>query len=620
MISKEECTTKRSRINFLDNLRSIIILLVILYHAGGVYESSGIWASFWIVDDPATNNFVGILNTVIDIFTMPTLFFISGYLAPASLKSRTGWKFLKAKFQRLIVPWIIAVFTLIPLYKVIFLYARNMPQENWASYFFFSNGIIGQSWLWFLPVLFAFNILYLLLSKAKIKIPNISLKGAVICTFLAGFARSAGRDILGLRGWTEIGVLDFRNETFLIYFAVFLLGALCFRLRIFDAKPKSKMLYTIVIAIAWIPITVYIFFSHYPWFSPGNFIVSEIIDRLILWFSYQLSLLCLVYVMIETFWRYFDKPGRIWSELNQNSYHVYIIHVIVMGGIAMILLNSAMPSLPKYLTLAVSTYVASNLIISQYRRNLDHYHKKRLDKLALPGPDRRSTRRKQGSITPTYHHSDLDQRKHPMQAKQVFSTYNSKEDGDDWGQFKHCPTCGMRLVLKEKGGKHRPACPNCQFVQFRNPSPGVVVLIEKEGQVLLGRRSENYGAKKWGLPQGFIEFDEDFMTAAIREVKEETGLDVEIRSLLSVVSNFLSPRLHTLAIALLARVVGGELCTADDLDALAWFPLSGPWPEMAFEADKHICERYYRAQLAGAPVDPGYAVVERVGSTNTTSG
>jgi hypothetical protein len=88
-----------------------------------------------------------------------------------------------------------------------------------------------------------------------------------------------------------------------------------------------------------------------------------------------------------------------------------------------------------------------------------------------------------------------------------------------------------------------------------------------------------------------------------------------------VVSNLLSPRLHTLAIVLLARVVGGELCAADDLDALAWFPLSGPpWPEMAFEADAHICERYYRTQLAGAPVDPGYAVVERVGSTDRTSG
>jgi ADP-ribose pyrophosphatase YjhB (NUDIX family) len=110
---------------------------------------------------------------------------------------------------------------------------------------------------------------------------------------------------------------------------------------------------------------------------------------------------------------------------------------------------------------------------------------------------------------------------------------------------------------------------------------------------------------------GFIESDEDFLTAAIREVKEETGLDVEIRSILSVVSNFLSPGLHTLAIVLLACVVGGELRAADDLDEVAWFPLSGPLPEMAFEADAHICERYYKTQLEGAPVDPRYAVSEQ---------
>ena len=136
-------------------------------------------------------------------------------------------------------------------------------------------------------------------------------------------------------------------------------------------------------------------------------------------------------------------------------------------------------------------------------------------------------------------------------------------------------------------------------------------MIEKDGQVLLGRRSGSYGAGKWGLSQGFIEFDEDFITATIREVKEETGLDVEIRSILSVISNLLSPRLHTLAIVLLARVVGGELFTADDLQAVEWFPLSGPLPEMAVEADTHICERYYRMQLEGAPVDPGYAVAEQ---------
>jgi hypothetical protein len=219
-------------------------------------------------------------------------------------------------------------------------------------------------------VLFLFNILYLLLSRLK-SVPNISLKRAVCSAFLIGWVYSAGMDIFGLRGWTKIGVLDFQNERLLIYFMFFLLGTLCFRLKVFDAKPKSRMLYIIVNSISWIPITVYIFFLLYPWLKPGSFIVSQIVDRLIVWFCFGLSLLCLVYTMIETFRRYFDKPGKIWNELNRNSYYVYIIHVIVIGGIALPLLNSAMPSLLKYLVLTVSTYAASNLIVHLYRKIIE---------------------------------------------------------------------------------------------------------------------------------------------------------------------------------------------------------------------------------------------------------
>ena len=138
--------------------------------------------------------------------------------------------------------------------------------------------------------------------------------------------------------------------------------------------------------------------------------------------------------------------------------------------------------------------------------------------------------------------------------KQVFSTQLGGNNDGRLGQFKYCPFCGTELALKDKGGGQRPACSNCGFVQFRNPVPGVVVLIEKEGTVLLGKRRGGFGAGKWGLPQGYIEFDEDFLTAAIREVKEETGLDVEIRSILNVVSNLLAPGLHTLAIVLLAAL------------------------------------------------------------------
>jgi len=369
MNANEKSTSTGNRIYWLDNLRTFMIFLVVLYHAGGVYESTGFWATFWIVDDPATNDLVGFLNEIINIFVMPIMFFISGYFMPMSLKNKSGGAFVKSRFRRLIIPWIIAVLTLIPLYKVMFLYSRSLPQEHWTTYFHFSKGnISSQNWLWFLPVLFLFNILYLLLSKVNIRIPNISLKSAVFGTFLVGFVSSVGIGaIFGFRNWTLTPLIDFENERLLVNFMIFLLGALSFRQMIFASKPKGKKLYILVSSTVWIPIFLNIFFLIIPLVAPDGSLISPVVDRLIYWLSFYLSLLCLMYVLIETFWRYVDKTGRIWNELNKNSYGVYIIHVIVLGCIALVMLNINIPSLLKYLILTVSTFVVCNLIISFFR-------------------------------------------------------------------------------------------------------------------------------------------------------------------------------------------------------------------------------------------------------------
>jgi hypothetical protein len=130
------------------------------------------------------------------------------------------------------VPWLIAVFTLMPLYKVIFLYSRRLPQESWTTYFHFSNGIFGMSWLWFLPVLFLFDLLYLRLWKLNLPTRNLRLSPAVAAVFVLGFSYSTIASVVGWIGWTKTPLIDFQNERLLPYFLVFLLGSLCFRRRV----------------------------------------------------------------------------------------------------------------------------------------------------------------------------------------------------------------------------------------------------------------------------------------------------------------------------------------------------------------------------------------------------
>lgn len=207
-----------------------------------------------------------------------------------------------------------------------------------------------------------------------------------------------------------------------------------------------------------------------------------------------------------------------------------------------------------------------------------------------------------------------------MNAQQVFLSYNRSGQGHAAFAdiYRYCPRCGRELAAR--AGDTRPSCPECGFVLYGNPLPGVVVLVLRNNCVLLGKRGRgSFNPGRWCLPGGFIEYEEDFLTAGIREMKEETGLDIRAMGILSVVSNFLAPELHTLVIVLLAEVVGGSPEAGDDIVELGWFPASKPLPDMAFEADRHIIERYFSTGLTGAPVDPRYSHPRLIDKDRTVS-
>jgi surface polysaccharide O-acyltransferase-like enzyme len=365
--NKEKGTIMGNRIYWLDNLRTFMIFLVIVLHAAIVYEKYGMGATWWIVCEPSKSDWPGIIFLILDIFVIATIFFVSGFFAPLSLKNKNGWEFLKSKFKRLMIPWIIAVLTLIPLYKIIFLHSRNLPQESWTTYFHWS-AIWSQNWLWFLPVLFLFEILYLCLSRVHINTSHITLKRGIWAVLLICVIYSFCMDFFNLHGWTKTVLIDFQNERLLIYFMIFLLGALCHKLKVFESERKNKKLDIILYCTGWIPINLYIFLLIYSLVKPGDYLVSKVVDTLILRANFVLSLAYLIYLMITTFKKYLNRQGRIWNELNKNSYGVYIIHVIVMGGIGLVMLNTEIPYLLKFLILTASTFAASNLLVSICRK------------------------------------------------------------------------------------------------------------------------------------------------------------------------------------------------------------------------------------------------------------
>ena len=173
--------------------------------------------------------------------------------------------------------------------------------------------------------------------------------------------------------------------------------------------------------------------------------------------------------------------------------------------------------------------------------------------------------------------------------------------------FVYCPICSAKLVKKEMDGAVRNYCAECRYVQYINPLPGVSVLIEKDGRLLIGKRSRGCTESgKWCLPCGFVEHHENYLEAAHREVFEETGLEIKINALVGVSSNHLSPDLHSIVTVLTAEVVAGTPEAGDDLAELNWLAKNDPFPAMAFEADEFIIKRYFEKSLIEIPIDPRF--------------
>jgi ADP-ribose pyrophosphatase YjhB (NUDIX family) len=134
-----------------------------------------------------------------------------------------------------------------------------------------------------------------------------------------------------------------------------------------------------------------------------------------------------------------------------------------------------------------------------------------------------------------------------------------------------CPRCGARL----DGDDGRLACDACGSVYYANSAPTVSALVEDEqGRLLLGRRAIDPYRGLWDTLGGFLHEGEDVLDGLRREVREETGLEVEPVRFFGAWGDRYGDgptAVHTLNLFWLVRVVGGVERAADDVSELAWF-------------------------------------------------
>jgi NAD+ diphosphatase len=134
------------------------------------------------------------------------------------------------------------------------------------------------------------------------------------------------------------------------------------------------------------------------------------------------------------------------------------------------------------------------------------------------------------------------------------------------GIHPHCARCGSRTNIIRGGWSRR--CPDCEAEHFPRVDPVVMMLVERDGSVLLGRQP-HYPPRRYSALAGFLEVGETIEDAVRRELREEVGIEVEQ---IDYVTSQPWPFPSSLMIGCTARAVSTDLTIdPNELDDARWF-------------------------------------------------
>jgi glucan biosynthesis protein C len=340
------------RLYFLDNLRAVVIALVVVLHGCITYMVNA--PTWWYVLDPHNSLAFTLVVLAIDVPIMPIMFFIAGYFALPSLQKRGSRQFLKDKCLRVGLPWVLGVIFLAPLTTYMIYVSRHVPMgylQFWASDFW--TKLYEQSVYWFLGILlllfaglaWMFEISPRLRAAAPRPSPRAG-RALLVFGVLVTAAFVAVNQAYPIDAWSSNYVFVYQPVRVPLYVGYFILGIYAqqrgwFRAGGFNPKIRPWLGAALLSGLYYLASRM---------FAPATPLLGVV--TAVLFNAFCLTSLLAGVALCQ---RYLNGAGRFWHSQAASAYGIYYAHPLILYPLAYALAAVSLPLAVKALVLIVPT-------------------------------------------------------------------------------------------------------------------------------------------------------------------------------------------------------------------------------------------------------------------------
>ena len=348
------------RLAFVDNLRVLLVMLVILHHLAVTYGGEGSWYYLEGRADTITTTVLTLFVVVNQAFFMGFYFLIAAYFVPRSLERKGSIQFLKERFLRLGVPLAFYLLVVSPLIS----YGLGITIWGYTGSFW---GYVGDYWrkyelldvgpLWFVEALLIFSVVYALWWwLARPRVPAGSAEGRAPGNLaIAIYALAVGLVTFAVRVWLPVGwyfaPLGLQFPHFAQYIGLFVVGTIAYRRgwlsTISEDAARGKLWGGVVAFLVALAPVLFVLGGA----LEGN---TEPFRGGLYWQNLVYALweqfLCVAMVISLLVWfrKRRDQQGKVARMMSASAYAVYVFHAPILMFVSIGLRSVALYPLLKF--------------------------------------------------------------------------------------------------------------------------------------------------------------------------------------------------------------------------------------------------------------------------------